>query len=97
VGVEGLKREDMADIKREAVVMVLLGVTASEAVLPAPVALRRALVGVVSGVVPTFGAPFAACRPSEFAAPALPLSQPIRPPPPRWLSGVLPLLLPSPV
>ena len=96
-----MKREEMADMKREAVVMVPLGVVRSA------VALRRCFVGVVSGVAASFGIPFvpellrvSGCggRPSALAAPAGPLSQLTSPPPPRGLSaGDLPLALPSPV
>ena len=98
-----LKREERADMKREAVVMVFLGVVASEAVRVWPAGGRLWRASVVSGVAAGAGVsfikvPFAlpsGDMPSALAAPALPLNQLARPPPPRGLSAVL--LLPSPV
>jgi hypothetical protein len=105
VGVVGLKREERADMKRDAavvllvVVVVLLGVDMFEAVVLCPVRVCWGRVGVMFGVVASFEPSASGAlrvsglgdRPSASAAPALPLNQLTRPPPPP------PLLLPSPV
>lgn len=102
VGVVGLKREERADMKRDAAVVVavvLLGVATFEPAVLCPVRVCWGWVGVMFGVVASFDVPGPGLlrvsgswdRPSASAAPALPLNQLANPPPPP------PLLLPSPV